>query len=66
MQDTIRSTGRKSVAEYKAEIAELLDGMRRMNQQIEADRQVSQRLKEETLALKAETRAILDSIGKSH
>ena len=66
MQDTIRSTGRKSVAEYKAEIAELLDGMRRMNQQIEADRQVSQCLKEETLALKAETRAILDSIGKSH
>jgi hypothetical protein len=66
MQDTIRSTGRKSVAEYKAEIAELLDGMRRMHQQIELDRQVSQRLREETQALKAETRAILDSIGKSH
>jgi hypothetical protein len=66
MQDAIRSTGRKTVAAYKAEIAELLEGMRLMNQQIEADHQVSLRLREETQALKAETRKILDSIGRSH
>ena len=66
MQDAIGTTGRKTVADYKAEITELLDGMRLMSQQIEADRQVSLRLKEETQTLKAETRAILDSIGRSH
>ena len=66
MQDAIGTTGRKTVDDYKAEIEELLDGMRLMSQQIEADRQVSLRLKEETQTLKAETRAILDSIGRSH
>jgi hypothetical protein len=63
MQDTIDRSRRKSVAEYRAEIAELLDGMRLMNEEIERDRAVSQQLKEDIRLLKESTRAKLREMG---
>lgn len=63
MQDTIQRMPRKSLADYKAESAQLLEGIRRLNEEGERDRAVSQQLKEEIRLLRESTQAKLREMG---
>jgi hypothetical protein len=53
----------KTVADYKAAIAQLIAEMSRLNHSMQSDRAEIERLKVETRDIQAETRAILTSLG---
>ena len=53
----------KTAADYQAAIEQLLTEMKRLNEQMDADRREIDRLKAETETLRAETRSILATLG---
>lgn len=53
----------QNAADYEAAVEQLLAEVKRLNQHMQSDRADIERLKDETRTLKAETRALLLSMG---
>jgi hypothetical protein len=66
MSDTISAhPAPKTTAEYKAAIEDLLGEMHRLNEQMQRDQAVIERLKVENAQIKAETRALLAAMSSA-
>jgi hypothetical protein len=66
MSDTVSAhSAPKTAAEYKAAIEDLLGEMQRLNDQMQGDQAVIERLKAETALIKTETRALLAAMSSA-
>jgi methyl-accepting chemotaxis protein len=66
MSDTVSAhSAPKTAAEYKAAIEDLLGEMQRLNEQMQSDQAVIERLKADSARIKAETRALLAAMSSA-
>jgi uncharacterized small protein (DUF1192 family) len=58
-----RQSAPRTATDYEAAIEQMLAEMKRLNEQMATDRAEIERLRVETQRLKAETRAVLETLG---